>query len=218
MGASEKHELSISFGIGDKAADVLRALPQDRAKALFSEAIGEAIAKAADPESADPAGAAAEPVPERQWKRAIVQKDAGEQRYVLGVVAEPESEDTQGDKETEVTIEKAAHGFMEAYADGYGTDAERGHVGKQHKSIVDGKVVVLESYIAPTDMTFGEQTVKKGAWLMAVRVRDDQLWEEVKKGDLTGFSFGGTAVRRPDKSEEAASAQADAIAAATAES
>jgi len=57
---------------------------------------------------------------------------------------------------------------------------------------------VLESYLAPTDFSVGELAVKKGTWLLAVRVLSDELWERVKSGDLTGFSIGGSARRVPE--------------------
>ena len=59
-------------------------------------------------------------------------------------------------------------------------------------------VKVLESYLAPTDFTIGELAVRKGTWLLAVRVLSDELWERVKTGDLTGFSIGGSARRVPE--------------------
>ncbi|WP_242295099.1 XkdF-like putative serine protease domain-containing protein, partial [Bacillus cereus group sp. BfR-BA-01381] len=42
-----------------------------------------------------------------------------------------------------------------------------------------------------SDMTVGEQEVKAGTWLMTVRVDDADTWEEIKKGEVTGFSMGG---------------------------
>ena len=61
----------------------------------------------------------------------------------------------------------------------------------------NGQVKVLESYLAPTDFTIGELAVRKGTWLLAVRVLSDELWERVKSGDLTRFSIGGSARRGP---------------------
>lgn len=40
-------------------------------------------------------------------------------------------------------------------------------------------------------MTVGEQEVQAGTWLMTVRVDDADTWEEIKKGEVTGFSMGG---------------------------
>ena len=86
--------------------------------------------------------------------------------------------------------------FMVAYAGGYGRKNERrGHMGRMHKSIVDGKVILLESWIQQADAEIGGQAIKKGSWLQSVLVPDDELWAQVKKGDLTGFSIGGLATR-----------------------
>jgi len=63
---------------------------------------------------------------------------------------------------------------------------------------VNDQVKVLESYLAPTDFTIGDLTVRKGTWLLAVRVLSDELWDRVKTGDLTGFSIGGSARRIPE--------------------
>ncbi len=117
-----------------------------------------------------------------------VVKSASDERYVLGIVLEPEVIDAQEDIYDTSTIAKAAHDFMERHQ----------NVGLMHQGHVNEKVKILESYLAPADMLVGETPVKKGTWLMAVRVLDDGLWSDVKKGGLTGFSIGGSAIRQPD--------------------
>ena len=67
-----------------------------------------------------------------------------------------------------------------------------------HRFRVNDQVKVLESYLAPADFAIGEVRVRKGTWLLAVRVLSDELWERVKSGDLTGFSIGGSARRVPE--------------------
>jgi hypothetical protein len=76
--------------------------------------------------------------------------------------------------------------------------AEFQHSGLMHKEIVDGKVVLLECYLAPCDFDVDAQHVKKGTWMQAVRVKDAKMWAAVKTGGLTGFSIGGSANRQPD--------------------
>jgi hypothetical protein len=111
----------------------------------------------------------------------------GEERYVLGVVLEPEPEngDSQGDTYSEDEVRKAAFTFMEDFR----------NTGLQHARLVNKSVKILESYIAPQDLDFDGTSVKKGTWLMSVRVLDDEIWNAVRKGDLTGFSIGGHALR-----------------------
>jgi site-specific DNA-adenine methylase len=114
--------------------------------------------------------------------------DPNDERYVLGIVLEPEVVDAQGDIYSTEEIRAAAHRFMEEF----------GGLGLMHRLRVNDQVKVLESYLAPTDFTVGELTVRKGTWMLAVRVLSDELWDRVKSGDLTGFSIGGSARRVPE--------------------
>ena len=114
--------------------------------------------------------------------------DPDDERYVLGVVLEPEVVDAQGDIYSPEEIRQAAHRFMEEF----------GGLGLMHRMRVNGQVKVLESYVAPVDFAVGEVSVRKGTWLLAVRILSDALWEQVKSGELTGFSIGGSARRVPE--------------------
>ncbi|MBU8900640.1 DNA adenine methylase [Corallococcus sp. M34] len=115
-----------------------------------------------------------------------------DERYVLGVVLEPEAVDAQGDIYSAAEIRQAAHRFMQDF----------GGLGLMHQMRVNGHVKVLESYLTPVDFALGEVQVRKGTWLIAVRVLSDELWGRVKDGQLTGFSIGGTARRLPEASTE----------------
>jgi len=117
----------------------------------------------------------------------ILKAEEGEERYVLGIVLEPETVDAQGDIYSAAEIRKAAHRFMEEF----------GGLGLQHQVRVNGRVKVLESYLAPQDLDIDGTAVKGGTWLLAVRVLDDELWSMVREGQLTGLSIGGTARRGP---------------------
>jgi hypothetical protein len=117
----------------------------------------------------------------------VVLKAENDERYVLGVVAEPEETDTQGDTQSAAEVKKAAYGFLEDFR----------NIGLQHKQFINSQVKIVESYIAKVDEGAPGDAgyVKKGSWLMAVRVLDDDLWLAVKSGAITGFSFGGYAER-----------------------
>jgi hypothetical protein len=125
----------------------------------------------------------------RRVTRVIKGADPKDERYVLGIVLEPETEDSQKDIYSAEEIRQAAHKFMETY----------GSIGLMHKVALGGRVAILESWIAPCDFDLNGQHVKKGTWMLAIRVKDDDLWDSVKKGELTGFSIGGSAIRRPEK-------------------
>ncbi|TQF08513.1 N-6 DNA methylase, partial [Myxococcus llanfairpwllgwyngyllgogerychwyrndrobwllllantysiliogogogochensis] len=126
-----------------------------------------------------------------------------DERYVLGVVLEPETVDAQGDLYSAAEIRQAAHRFMEEF----------GGLGLMHQMRVNGHVKVLESYLAPVDFVLGEVQVRKGTWLLAVRVLSDELWGRVKDGQLTGFSIGGTARRLPEASPSSETPPSDTTAA-----
>lgn len=121
-----------------------------------------------------------------------------EERFVLGVVLEPEEVDSQEDIYNEEEIRKAAHGYLEGYRSG-------NYVGIQHAGVdYTSKIFVLESYIAPVDFEIPQpggtvEKVKKGTWLMGFRVNDDATWTKVRKGEITGLSIGGSAIRTPEK-------------------
>ncbi len=114
--------------------------------------------------------------------------DPTDERYVLGVVLEPERVDGQGDIYSPDEVRKAAHRFMQEF----------GGLGLMHRLRVNDEVKILESYLAPIDFQVGDVPVKKGTWLFAVRVLSDDLWEQVRGGKLTGFSIGGSARRTPE--------------------
>lgn len=63
---------------------------------------------------------------------------------------------------------------------------------------MNGGVKILESYLAPAGFELDGKQVKKDTWLLAVRVMDDDLWRQVKAGELGGFSIGGSALRNPE--------------------
>lgn len=112
-------------------------------------------------------------------------KSKGDQQIVYGVVSEPNTIDLQGDRLSKEEIEKACHRFM----------LTSQKIGKEHEG--PAKADIIESYIAPMDFTCGGQTVRKGSWVMAVKIHDPDLWAAVKSGDITGFSIAGTGDRTP---------------------
>ena len=124
-----------------------------------------------------------------------------EERYVLGIVLEPTDgtqgaeykPDSQKDIYSKAEVRQAAHRFMEEFR----------NIGLMHRTLVNGKVKILESFVVP-DGTGGfdmkdpegqKQHVQEGTWLLGLRVADNELWEQVKSGSLSGLSIGGSARR-----------------------
>ncbi|GIN71141.1 hypothetical protein J14TS2_16160 [Bacillus sp. J14TS2] len=117
----------------------------------------------------------------------FINKEDDEQQLVYGVVYEPgnaddsDTWDSHDDFMTAGEIEKAAHGFMK--------DAR--NIDMQH-DFEAGVGEVVESYIAPADFDLGEETITKGSWVLVTKA-SDEVWEEIKKGEITGYSMAGTA-------------------------
>ncbi len=116
-----------------------------------------------------------------------IRKAATDRRLVYGIVLEPDSEDAQGDIIRADEIEAACHDFNRRLA------LQRAVMGEQHERVA--AVEVLQSYIAPVDFELEGQTVTKGSWVLVSFVGDDRMWEEVKSGELTGYSIGGIGER-----------------------
>lgn len=145
-----------------------------------------------------------------------------EERYILGVVLEPNdgtdgplAPDSQGDVYSAAEIRQAAHLFMERYR----------NLGHQHRELVTGsKLRILESYLTLADMVVGldgeavghpdlrgaiesgrlkvaagAQPIYRGTWLLGLRVVDGAMWEDVKQGRITGLSIGGSGRRTEAK-------------------
>lgn len=124
-----------------------------------------------------------------------------EERIVFAPVLEPNDgkdgaplkPDTQDEIYSAEAIRKTAHYWAE----------HGGVVGLMHRLNVSPHVSVLETYLAPVDFTFEEGTtkynVRKGTWLLCLRINNDEMWESIKKGELGAFSVGGTALKREEE-------------------
>ena len=110
----------------------------------------------------------------------IVKSDA-ETHWVTGIVYEPMVEDAHSNFMTEDEITKAAYWY-----------AKNGDkVDLQHSFEPLGNACVVESWIAKADFQIGDESVKKGTWLMTMEIADDEIWSAIEKGEFTGFSMGG---------------------------
>lgn len=118
-----------------------------------------------------------------------IRKADARKQIVYGVILAPDEVDAQDDTMTEAEIEKACHLYME----------KSRVVGRRHKAVIS-RAFPVECYIAPQELTFeggpyGPSTVKKGSWIMGVKVNDPDDWAKVENGEYTAFSVGGRGVR-----------------------
>ncbi len=112
-------------------------------------------------------------------------KKSEEKRMVYGIVYSPDQVDTQGDFAKAEEIAKAAHGFMK--------EALTGNVDVKHDFDPRGAYVAESWLTKGVDSLFDKEPA--GSWAVGIKVESDELWEQVKKGELAGLSMAGCAVR-----------------------
>lgn len=117
-------------------------------------------------------------------------KVSEDEQIVGGVVYEPMKEDAQKDYATAEEIKEACYYYME--------NARQFKIQHKGKFITD-KIKILENYIAPEDFTIDKQKVKKGTWIMIIRILDKNIWKDIKEERISGFSMAGIGRRRKVK-------------------
>jgi hypothetical protein len=120
-----------------------------------------------------------------------LEKKKDDEQIILAVVLEPGVIDAQKDKLKPSVISEAAHIWLAKFQD-------RGFM---HKEIVNHKIEIYESYIAPANLTINGKKIKKGTWLLMLHILDAAMWKDIKAKKLTGLSIGGTARRVPMKTK-----------------
>ncbi len=98
------------------------------------------------------------------------------ERVVFAEVLIPETPNVYGDYWTREAIKEAAYEFMRV---GFGIDVDHDNVD------VTGSVYVVETFIVrPGDPDFIE-----GAWVVAMKIEDDDLWGKVLNNEINGYSY-----------------------------
>jgi hypothetical protein len=105
-------------------------------------------------------------------------KTDDEKRMVFGEVYAPNVLDSQGEMMTADDVELMAHRFMTHQS--LKTSIDTAHDGVSNSSYP------VESFIAPENHP---DDYTPGAWVLGVKIADDEIWAAVKRGDLNAFSF-----------------------------
>ena len=111
-------------------------------------------------------------------------------RLVTGIALTPETVDVQGDIISEEVIAAAAHEFVANYND-------KTRLGVQHKDF-SRRLDLVESWMVREDTVIDGRKIKKGTWMVTIKVVDDGVWALILSGKLRGFSIGGMAKVRRD--------------------
>jgi broad specificity phosphatase PhoE len=131
-----------------------------------------------------------------QGKKIKVVKAEPMHQLVYGVVLEPNSLDSQNDYMLPQHVEKAAHTYLKKAVRGTSSVVKLQHRRRGFKRDKPS-IIPVESFIAPIDFSYdGKEMIKKGSWVLAMHVEDEQLWQDFVNGKYTGFSVGGFGVRQ----------------------
>jgi len=113
-----------------------------------------------------------------------IAKVNNDERMVYGIVYSPDEVDSQGDTATAETIKEMAYSFMKSQ--------KTTQIDKQH-DFEAGQGFVAESWLTKaSDPLFPSSP--EGSWAVGIKVENDETWELVKSGEITGLSLAGTAV------------------------
>lgn len=115
-----------------------------------------------------------------------IMKADKERRTITGVVLEPDTVDAHKDTIPADVILDAAEDFL-------ANINVKTTMGLMHKDM-GAPLELVQSFVVPdSDITINNVLVKKGSWVITVRVNSDDIWQDIKDGKLTGFSIGGKA-------------------------
>lgn len=118
----------------------------------------------------------------KEEKYVEIQKQDSENKIVKGVVYEAGNVDTDGETMTAEMVRKAAWDFL--------AERREKNIDISHNWQQSGCYVV-ESYYTGKE---GHDGFPPNSWVMSVKC-SDEIWEKVEKGELNGFSFGGTSTK-----------------------
>ena len=181
---------------------------------LSCEKLGEAIASMIENARKDN-----EPDLQPVSREVIFKQHSIEKHLAYGEVYVPDEVDTHGDFMTADGIEELAHKFM--------LKVLNAKIDVMHDNKT-GRAAVVESFIAPpapdwsglresllgVGLTedFADQAIREaktahddthpfapGAWVLGVKVFDEDLWAQIKNGEMTGFSFEAMVRKIPAK-------------------
>lgn len=116
-------------------------------------------------------------------KEFTIQKMDDDQKILYGIVYVPDEVDSQGDFASADDIQKMAYLFMK--------EARTNNVDRQH-NFVPGDGFVAESWLLKeNDSVFPD--IPSGAWAVAIQIENEDTWQKIKSGEISGLSMAGTA-------------------------
>lgn len=107
-------------------------------------------------------------------------------RVVYGAVYSPDEVDAQNHFMKKPGIQLMAWDFMINLQD------QKGGVDYMH-NMMAGAAYVVESYISRQDeYEAGTLLWTAGSWILATKIVNDQIWQKILDGEITGYSIGAS--------------------------
>lgn len=127
------------------------------------------------------------------YKRLIpINKIDDDKKIVYGIVYSPNQVDAHGDYATADEIEKACYAFMKK--------SKTGNVDTQHDMDVAKNCYIGENWIVKdNDALFPAEV---GAWAVALKIENEEIWKSIKEGVYTGISMYGHAEKITKSSDD----------------
>lgn len=110
-------------------------------------------------------------------KNFVVREDKVFEQIVYGEILVPNTLNTFNDYTTPENVRKCAYEFARQ---GYGID-----IGHDNVDVNGTKCYVVESFIARA----GDPDFIEGAWVVGLKITDDDTWQAILDNELNGFSF-----------------------------
>ena len=130
-----------------------------------------------------------------------IRKIDDEQRMVFCIVYSPDEIDTQGDFASAEVIKEAAYNFMRC--------ARTNNVDKQHDFIPDEGFVAESWIVKENDSVFQEEP--EGSWAVGIKVENDETWQLIKNGVITGISLAGLAVTEEGEKQNESQSEKESL-------
>ena len=119
---------------------------------------------------------------QKEIKQVSVAKALNEELQQVTYVAMKPGVDLQGDMVDLETIRLAKESFNR--------QLRKSNLANLYHITKTNDFDIIESYLAPADMTLNGNFVEKGEWLVTLSVTNDALWNMIKSDEITGVSIG----------------------------
>lgn len=116
----------------------------------------------------------------------VRRNDSGFEQVVMGELLIPDVPNSYGDIYTRESIKEFCYEFAMR---GFGIDVNHDNVDVN----AAGGVYVVESFIVRA----GDPDFIEGSWVIAMKILDDAIWQQVLDGEINGFSYEALVTMMP---------------------